>query len=116
MPRWHSAAVLKSGFPAPAVFGVTHPTISAKRSSVRAAIAIEQVEIRANEGVVVQQVARRIPRGRQFGEHGHVRPGGARAVNRGADLSVGLLERTDREIQLRQGNAHSQFLHLAARS
>ena len=78
--------------------------------------AIEQVEIRADEGVVVQQVAWRIPGGRQLREHGELRPGRAGAVDRRADLLVGVLERANREIQLREGNAHSQFLHLAARS
>jgi hypothetical protein len=32
------------------------------------------------------------------------------------DVPVGLRESTNREIQLREGNAHSQFLHPAAQS
>jgi hypothetical protein len=72
--------------------------------------AIEQIQIRADECVMVQQVARGIPRRRQLREHGELcafRPG---AIHGRADLSVRVLECTDCQIQLRRGNAHRPIL------
>ena len=66
----------------------------------------EQVEIRADEALVVEQVARRVAGGRELGEHDEVRTGATGAVHGLAHLVVGLLEGSDREVQLRQRESH----------